>query len=49
MIEFQLFRVKVFLAEQMNLLEPERSRSDILREVIESLPEAQLRRACFGI
>jgi hypothetical protein len=44
MIEFQLFRVKVFLAEQMNLLEPERSRSDILREVIESLPEAQLRR-----
>jgi hypothetical protein len=44
MIEFQLFRVKVFLPQQMSLLEPTRSRSDILREVIESKPEAQLRR-----
>jgi hypothetical protein len=44
MIEFQLFRVKVFLPQQMSLLEPPRPRSDILREVIESKPEAQLRR-----
>jgi hypothetical protein len=44
MIEFQLFRVKVFFPEQMSLLEPPRSRSEILREVIESKPEAQLRR-----
>ena len=44
MIEFQLFRVKVFLPQQMSLLEPTRSRSSILREVIESQPEAQLRR-----
>jgi hypothetical protein len=44
MIEFQLFRVKVLLPQQLNLLRRERSRSEILREVIESLPEATLRR-----
>jgi hypothetical protein len=43
MIEFQLFRVKVFLPQQLTLREPPNSRSIILRKVIESMPEAQLR------
>ena len=44
MIEFQLYRIKVFLPQQLELLKPNLSRSEILRRIIEALPEAQLRR-----
>ncbi|MEO8007495.1 MAG: hypothetical protein ABI728_03100 [Betaproteobacteria bacterium] len=43
MLEFQLFRIKVFPSQQRKLFEGERTRPQILREVIESLPSAELR------
>jgi hypothetical protein len=43
MLQFQLFRIKVYPAAQGDLFDPERTRSEILREVITSLPSADFR------
>ena len=43
MLEFQLFRIKVYPEAQRVLFEPERGRSEILRETIASLPTAEFR------
>jgi hypothetical protein len=44
MLEFQLFRVKVFFPAQLPLLERPPSRQEILKQAIESLPSAESRR-----
>jgi hypothetical protein len=44
MLEFQLFRVKVFFPAQLPLLERPPSRQELLRQAIESLPSADSRR-----
>ncbi len=43
MLQFQLFRIKVYPAEQRELFDAERSRSEMLREVVTSLPSADFR------
>ena len=43
MVEFQLFRIKVYPPSQTNLLEPERTRPELLVEVIRSMPLLELR------
>lgn len=43
MLEFQLFRIKVYPETQGQLFERERSRSEILRETLNSLPTAEFR------
>jgi hypothetical protein len=43
MLQFQLFRIKVYPAPQGELFDVERTRPDILREVINSLPSADFR------
>ncbi|OGT93667.1 MAG: hypothetical protein A2298_04430 [Gammaproteobacteria bacterium RIFOXYB2_FULL_38_6] len=43
MLDFQLFRIKVYSAGQKNLFEKDKSRSEVLDEVINSLPSAELR------
>jgi hypothetical protein len=44
MLEFELFRIQVYPPPQLKLFENPKSPSQILREVIDSLPEAKLRR-----
>lgn len=44
MLEFQLFRVKVFFPAQLPLLERPPGRQEILKQAIESLPSAESRR-----
>ena len=44
MLEFQLFRIKVYPSKQISLLEPPKKPSEILKEIIISLPSAELRR-----
>jgi hypothetical protein len=44
MLEFQLFRVKVFPSKQGHLFRPPATPSVILKEVISSLPSAKLKR-----
>ena len=46
MIDFQLFRIKVFPHRQANLFEPNEP-AEILRKTIESLPSVELRRNIF--
>lgn len=43
MLQFQLFRIKVYPAAQKELFDVERTRPEILREVITSLPSADFR------
>lgn len=44
MLEFQLFRIKVYPSNQLDFFEPQRSRPEILRETITSSPSAELRK-----
>lgn len=44
MLEFQMFRIKVYPSEQMSFLEPPKTPSEILKDVIFSLPSAELRK-----
>ncbi len=44
MSEFQIFRIKVFPSQQLNFLEKDKGRADILREVIQTKPSAKLRK-----
>ncbi len=44
MLDFQLFRIKVFPSQQGRLFESDRTRPQMLRETIESLPSAELRK-----
>ena len=44
MLEFQLFRIKVYPSKQISLLEPPKTPSEILKDVIFSLPSAELRK-----
>lgn len=44
MLEFQLFRVKVFPASQRELFQQEKPRPAMLREAIESLPSGEFRK-----
>lgn len=44
MLDFQLFRIHVFLSPQRELFSRERTRPQMLREVIESLPSGKSRR-----
>ena len=44
MPEFQVFRLKVYPSKQSSLFEKEKRPADILKEVIESLPSAELRK-----
>jgi hypothetical protein len=43
-MEFQLFRIQVHPAEQPRLWDPKKSRSEILRDTVLSLPSVELRR-----
>jgi hypothetical protein len=43
LLDFQLFRIKVYPEAQQVFFEPERSRSEILRETIASLPTGEFR------
>lgn len=44
MLEFQLFRVRVYPSHQRDLFTKDRSRPEMLRETIESLPSGEFRR-----
>ena len=44
MLEFQLFRIKVFPSQQLTIFESPKSRSEILELAINSLPSAELRK-----
>lgn len=44
MPDFQVFRLKVYPSKQITLFDKEKKTSDILKEVIESLPSAELRK-----
>lgn len=44
MLEFQLFRIKVFPSKQLSLLESPKSHSEILHETIRSSPSVELRK-----
>lgn len=44
MLNFQVFRVKVYPSKEGDLFERERTRSEIIQETIQSLPSAQLRK-----
>jgi len=44
MLEFQLFRAKVYPSGQLQLFEPPAAPADILRQAIEGLPSSELRR-----
>jgi hypothetical protein len=44
MLEFQLFRLKVYPAKQSSLFGPEQTRAQILRAALLALPSAELRR-----
>jgi hypothetical protein len=44
MLEFQLFRLKVFLSGQTFLFQPQRTRAETLRTTILTLPSARLRK-----
>jgi hypothetical protein len=44
MPEFQVFRLKVYPSKQISLFEKEKKPPDILKDVIESLPSAELRK-----
>lgn len=44
MLEFQLFRIKVYPSRQIDIFEEGKTRPEILKEIIKSLPEAELRR-----
>jgi len=43
MPEFQVFRLKVYPSKQISLFDKEKKISGILKDVIESLPSAELR------
>lgn len=44
MLEFQLFRVKVYPSQQIDVFGREKTRSELLKEIVRSLPEAELRK-----
>ena len=44
MLEFQMFRIKVYPSPQGFLFEPPKTPSEILKDVILSLPSAELRK-----
>jgi len=44
MLEFQLFRIKVYPSNQISFLEPPKTPSEILQDVIFSVPSAELRK-----
>lgn len=44
MLEFQLFRIKVYPSEQLQVFEKIKSQQEILKEVILSLPSAEFRK-----
>ena len=44
MINFHLFRVKVYPSNQLDLFEKERSPSEILKRTIFSIPSVELRK-----
>jgi len=44
MLEFQLFRMKVYPSKQLSLIEPPKTPPEILKDVILSLPSAELRK-----
>lgn len=43
MLEFQLFRIKVFPSKQRELFEKDRTRPEMVRETIQSLPSGEFR------
>ena len=43
MLEFQIFRIQVYLPQQTDMFEPTRTPAEILRMTIASVPSAELR------
>ena len=49
MLDFQLFRIKVFPPAQSHLFEGDKTPQEILVETIRSLPETRSKRGLVGI